>query len=674
MGEEKARDFPEAAHAHDAERQRRALREKGEQAGERGGRLGERGDFANVGPGGVRAANRLPEPRGGRHGLEMVIGNDDAHAAGAGGGDGGGERLYRAQLHVDERGEREKTREQLAALRGAEAVRAALRGMADGDEQRHTHARQGAEQRGGIGREGIGADFEEIQLAGADAERTAERAGRVNSADNLRSDAQISRIFYPAHILCSAQTIPMLGRKQELNLQTLQLADGFLLVVAFWVAHTLRFFGADWFGGWMRDKPIGPFSDFQWLLLAIVPFGPIFLELQGFYTNPLQKDAGRSLAQIARTFFWLGLLIAASAYFFKLDVPSRAVMPLFIVISTAALLLRERLTLARFRARAKREDLRESVVLVGTPEDTHQLRHTFTAEQLMETNVVAEIDIEQQPVSELIDALHKYSVNRVIFAGGHSHLNRLQEGIAACEIEGVEAWLVADFIRTAIARPSFDVFGTRPMLVFRTTPDVSWNLLIKSLTDRIGALLGLALLSWVFVLAALGIRLTSPGPVIFRQKRAGKNGKPFTMYKFRSMQTDAEMRQAELVAFNQMEGPVFKIDKDPRITPFGKFLRRTSIDEFPQLLNVLKGDMSLVGPRPLPIYEVEKFESTAQRRRLSMKPGLTCLWQISGRNQIKNFDEWVSLDLRYIDNWSLLLDAKILCKTVPVVLFGLGAK
>ena len=464
----------------------------------------------------------------------------------------------------------------------------------------------------------------------------------------------------------------MLGRKQELNLQTLQLADGFLLVVAFWVAHSLRFFGADWFG--VFDNPIGPFSDFQWLLLVILPFGPIFLELQGFYTNPLQKDAGRSLAQIARTFFWLGLLIAASSYFFQLSVPSRAVMPLFIVISTAALLLRERVTLSRFRARAKREDLRESIILVGTPADIHQLRHTFTAEQIMETNVVAEIDIEHQPTSELIDALHKYSVSRVIFAGGHSHLNRLQEGIAACEIEGVEAWLVADFIHTAIARPTFDVFGMQPMLVFRTTPDVSWNLLIKSVIDRTGALIGLALLSWVFVIAAIGIKLTSPGPAIFRQKRAGKNGKPFTMYKFRSMHTDAEMRQAELVAYNQMEGPVFKIDKDPRITKFGKFLRRTSIDEFPQLLNVLKGDMSLVGPRPLPIYEVEKFESTAQRRRLSMKPGLTCLWQVSGRNEISSFDEWVKLDLQYIDNWSLWLDLKILCRTIPVVLFGLGAK
>ena len=149
------------------------------------------------------------------------------------------------------------------------------------------------------------------------------------------------------------------------------------------------------------------------------------------------------------------------------------------------------------------------------------------------------------------------------------------------------------------------------------------------------------------------IRMTSPGPIIFKQRRAGKHGKPFVMYKFRSMSNDAEMRRAELEPFNQMSGPVFKVDADPRITPFGRWLRRTSIDELPQLVNVLLGDMSLVGPRPLPLYEVEKFENTAQRRRLSVKPGLTCLWQISGRNQVKDFKDWVKLDLDYIDRWSL---------------------
>jgi lipopolysaccharide/colanic/teichoic acid biosynthesis glycosyltransferase len=176
------------------------------------------------------------------------------------------------------------------------------------------------------------------------------------------------------------------------------------------------------------------------------------------------------------------------------------------------------------------------------------------------------------------------------------------------------------------------------------------------------------------VVIALVIRLTSPGPILFRQKRAGRFGKPFVMLKFRSMTTDAEMRQAELEAFNQMSGPVFKLENDPRITPFGHLLRRWSLDELPQLLNVLSGDMSLVGPRPLPIYEVERFENSAQRRRLSVKPGLTCLWQISGRNQVRDFRDWVRLDLDYIDRWSLALDLKILLRTIPAVLSGFGAK
>ena len=146
------------------------------------------------------------------------------------------------------------------------------------------------------------------------------------------------------------------------------------------------------------------------------------------------------------------------------------------------------------------------------------------------------------------------------------------------------------------------------------------------------------------------------------------------MYKFRSMIDDAEMRRAELEPFNQMSGPVFKVESDPRITRIGRWLRRTSFDELPQLWNVLVGDMSLVGPRPLPLYEVEKFENTAQRRRLSVRPGLTCLWQISGRNQVRDFRDWVRLDLEYIDNWSLWLDLKILWRTVPVVLVGTGAR
>lgn len=463
----------------------------------------------------------------------------------------------------------------------------------------------------------------------------------------------------------------MLGRRQELHLQTQQLADGLLMSVMFWLAHTLRFIGSEW---WVFNKPIGPFADFQWLLFVIMPFGPILLEMQGFYSHPLQKTLARSLQQLARAAFWLGLLISVAAYFFRLEVPSRAVMPIFAALATAALLLRERFSIARYRRRVDHQAFRERVLLAGSPADLSELKNSFPPELRQELEVVAELDPAVDPVSKLVAALHDHSIERVLLASAHANLTQVQEYISACEVEGVEAWLMADFIRTSIARPDFDSLGGRPVLVIRTTPALSWALLIKDLVDRLGALAGLLISGPLFLLIALGIRLTSPGPIFFQQARAGRHGRPFQMYKFRTMVTDAEMQREELQKFNQMSGPVFKMEKDPRVTPLGKILRRTSFDELPQLWNVLRGEMSLVGPRPLPLYEVERFETPAQRRRLSMKPGLTCLWQVSGRNEVKSFEQWVKLDLEYIDHWSLWLDLRILLKTIPVVLLGVGAR
>ena len=205
-----------------------------------------------------------------------------------------------------------------------------------------------------------------------------------------------------------------------------------------------------------------------------------------------------------------------------------------------------------------------------------------------------------------------------------------------------------------------------------TTPGLPWQLFIKRGTDFIVSFVGLVLLAPVFLLTALTIKLSSRGPLFFKQERNGMNGRKFTLLKFRSMVVGAEKMQEELLALNEMDGPVFKIRNDPRMTKIGKFLRKTSLDELPQIINVLKGDMSLVGPRPPIPGEVTNYE-TWQRRRLSMRPGVTCFWQISGRNEI-NFEQWMKLDLEYIDNWSLWLDFKILLKTVPVVLFGTGAR
>jgi exopolysaccharide biosynthesis polyprenyl glycosylphosphotransferase len=463
----------------------------------------------------------------------------------------------------------------------------------------------------------------------------------------------------------------MLARKQELNTQVQQLIDSFLLAFALLLAHTLRLYSTQWFN---LTKTVDRFGNYSWLLIVVMLFGPILLDLQGFYNSPFDKTKRRSLAQIFWAMVYLGVIVSACVIFLRLPLTNRSVPILFGAIATVGLLIKERIIVHRVRTRALRGELREPVLLAGSLEDIATLEQSLPAEQKLLMEIAGRIDIEKQPLSDLIEAMHRHSVARVIFAAGHAQLNRVEEAIGACEVEGVPAWLAADFIRTSIAKPDFDAFAGRPMLVFRSTPDVSWTLFAKDVIDRVGAFCALLVFAVPMAVVAIMIRITSHGPVIFKQRRAGKHGKPFVMFKFRSMSNDAEMRKAELEPFNQMSGPVFKVEDDPRITPFGRWLRRTSIDELPQLVNVFLGNMSLVGPRPLPLYEVEKFENTAQRRRLSVKPGLTCLWQISGRNQVKDFSDWVKLDLDYIDRWSLALDFKILLRTVPAVLLGLGAK
>jgi exopolysaccharide biosynthesis polyprenyl glycosylphosphotransferase len=210
-----------------------------------------------------------------------------------------------------------------------------------------------------------------------------------------------------------------------------------------------------------------------------------------------------------------------------------------------------------------------------------------------------------------------------------------------------------------------------PLLTFTTSPNNAFALALKRLLDIVLSFVLLVLGLPVVLLVAIAIKLTSSGSVLFRQTRCGLNGRRFTLYKFRTMVEGAEARQRELLPYNEMDGPVFKITDDPRVTTLGRVLRRFSLDELPQLWNVLKGDMSLVGPRPPIPEEVAKYQRW-QRRRLAMKPGLTCLWQISGRNELP-FQRWIELDLQYIDSWSPWLDFKILVKTIPAVLSGRGA-
>ena len=243
--------------------------------------------------------------------------------------------------------------------------------------------------------------------------------------------------------------------------------------------------------------------------------------------------------------------------------------------------------------------------------------------------------------------------------------------LATAERMGVTVSLIPDMYRPRIARAVPASLDGTPTIAYRAVPESRIALGCKTLLDKAGAVAGLLLASPIMLLAAIAIKIESRGPVIFRQVRSGINGRSFDLYKFRTMCCDAEKKKSELRELNEMSGPVFKIRSDPRVTRVGRFLRKYSIDEIPQFVNVLRGDMSLVGPRPPLPSEVSRFEPW-QRRKLSVKPGLTCTWQVSGRNQI-DFEDWMRLDLQYIDNWSLWQDAKILARTVPTVLKGNGA-
>lgn len=473
----------------------------------------------------------------------------------------------------------------------------------------------------------------------------------------------------------------MLRRQRQLRTQILQFLDGAFCALSLWVAHFIRFQLSNHYAGQsfgftglhFRIDPVSPFFQGYFLLfLVIIPLAPLVLESQGFYKRPVVGRHSEMLWQLAKacTVNTVGLILVL--YALHIDV-ARGVIVLFGALSFVAIALKEELLRLVYRTKFGQSQLRRRVILVGSNTDTQRLRQEI-AKASDELEVVAEFDLNDTPIDKLVSFLHEHSVNGVILSAQHTLFGKIEKAIQACELEGVEAWLVADFFKTQISQTSLDEFYGRPVLVFHSNRETPWRRLIKQTLDLFGATILMLFFSPVLIGAAIAIKLTSPGPIFFRQERSGVNGKPFTMYKFRSMVSDAEQRKQELAALNEMSGPVFKVSNDPRVTKIGQWLRKFSIDEFPQLLNVLRGEMSLVGPRPLPVDEVARFDDLAHRRRLSVKPGLTCLWQVRGRSNLCDFREWVRLDLEYIDNWSLWLDFKILCMTVPVVMLGRGAK
>jgi len=439
--------------------------------------------------------------------------------------------------------------------------------------------------------------------------------------------------------------------------------DGLLMGALLYASYELRSCGLIRFD-FLTTIP--PFYNFYWMLALLTPICPLILDIHGFYEHPLTKRFDLLLPAVLKSGVWVILIISFFSIFGRLEIPSRTVLFLFLILAPTTLILRAVFTRKIMLQRYSHGQLGERSVIVGTAKDNNSFLAALKDSERIELQITQKLNLEDHHGEEIRRIMRQHAAGRVIFTSPESPLNL--DLPTTCEEEGLDIWIVTKSIHGIFGVPDIDTVGNNRVLVFNRGRDF-WHTSTKRFMDIMGAFLGLLILSPLFIAIAVGIKLTSPGPIIFRQVRSGKRGKRFTILKFRSMVWNAPELHADLAHKNEMEGPVFKIKGDPRITPFGAFLRQYSLDEIPQLINVLRGEMSLVGPRPLPDYETERIEKSTHRRRLSVKPGVTCLWQISGRNTIRSFEEWVQLDIEYIEKASLMLDLSIILRTIPVVIF-----
>lgn len=466
-------------------------------------------------------------------------------------------------------------------------------------------------------------------------------------------------------------------------------SDFLAIILSFFCAYLVR----------AQILPLIPYFEKR-VFFPIENYVPVFIlssffllislySLQG-YKLPLGVALHKTFFTILKSVLTAFLLVLASIFLLKLVYVSRTFIAIFFICFLFLGTFLRHIVSLRFRGGVREGLHHKNLVVVGNgsnaveliyavnsnPETGFSIRGFFLSsenEKPEETENLVKSGVEfLGSVYDIPSFLEREVVDAVLIAEDPSKVKNLEELFMTCEELGVELLMslrVFPHINTPIY---FERLDDIPLLHFAMTPKASFSLFLKRLIDIVGSFSGLIILSPLLILVAVLIKLTSEGPVFFIQERMGLRGRRFKLYKFRTMIKDAEKKLEEIKHLNEVDGPVFKIEKDPRLTPIGGILRKTSIDELPQLWNVLKGEMSLVGPRPPIPSEVVKYDRW-QRRRLSMRPGLTCLWQISGRSEL-DFETWMKLDLKYIDNWSLTLDTIILLKTIPAVLSGRGAK
>ena len=464
-----------------------------------------------------------------------------------------------------------------------------------------------------------------------------------------------------------------------------QLIDLILLSAGFIAAYfTKKYFIPGDLGG----LSITP--NYYIVLLLLIISSYISFNMIGFY-KPFKEYVfdviiGKTLKGVILSYAFMVFLL----FLIKETDVSRLMLAISFGFTFSALLLSKSFIFYSLNLQVRKDSFQKKILIIGSKQQaietilSIQKNTSYVSKiigcldmdpKLVGRSVVSDVDIIGT-TDDYYKILNSQAVDEIIFAVPVTLVKNAVDYINYAEKTGINIRFLPNwYIKQAMYKPEtasifFDQSIGIPTIVLSSKPQKEFELLIKSLMDYVISFMLLILLSPLMIAIAFGIKLTSKGPVFFTQERNGLGGRKIQMMKFRTMVANAEKLKDKIEQDNEVDGPVFKIAKDPRITPFGAFLRKTSLDELPQLFNILKGEMSLVGPRPPIPAEVEQYE-TWQRRRLAMKPGLTCIWQVSGRNNI-DFNSWMKMDLEYIDRWSIWLDIKLLLMTIPAVLFGTG--
>ncbi|MBU0691068.1 sugar transferase [bacterium] len=458
--------------------------------------------------------------------------------------------------------------------------------------------------------------------------------------------------------------------------------DLLLTAIAFVTAFSLRTeIRAIYFFGSAQSV-----QDYYNILAIIIPIWWFLLNVQKVHLFNRATPLSREFGIAARTVVIGTVMLFAVTYVIRFDMPPRSTIALFVLLNIFLLCV-NRVFIRNLKEFLRREGgYTKKALIIGAGDKAKRFLEQASEHGDWAFDVVGFIDFDKARIGkkilgseiigtpdDLLDILHRFPVQEVVFAVSTSKISDCTDMLALCEQEGVRAVILSDFFSSLVAHVQTEIQYDQPVLIYSSVRHKEWQLLVKRLFDLLFSGIMLLLLTPLLIVIAILIKLHDGGPVFYRWKVVGQNKENFTGYKFRTMVVDADKKKEELMAMNEMAGVAFKMKHDPRITPVGRLLRKFSLDELPQLWSVFKGDMSIVGPRPPLESELPKFDSW-HRRKLSVKPGLTCLWQISGRSTITDFDEWIRLDLAYIDNWTLWLDFKILAKTIPAVLLGRGAQ